>query len=89
MQTLTGIFGLHAAGQRRRPLKSLVALAAVLAGWGARVALTPLIGPTALPFITFFPAVAWAAWYGGLLPAVLTTVGGALVANWFFLEPRG
>jgi PAS domain S-box-containing protein len=49
--------------------------------------LTPAVGPTALPFITFFPAVAWAAWYGGLGPGVLSVVLAGGVAKWFFLEP--
>jgi PAS domain S-box-containing protein len=49
--------------------------------------LTPAVGPTALPFITFFPAVAWAAWYGGLGPAILSVVLAAGVASWFFVQP--
>src|SRR5690349_10769919 len=52
-------------------LRHGVALACVVLGCLVRKALTPVIGPTALPFITFFPAVAVAAWFGGLGPGVL------------------
>jgi len=63
-----------------------VAIASVVFGWLAREMLTPGIGPTALPFIFFFPA--WPS-PGGL--AVL--VQGywpslfAFAANWFFTAP--
>src|SRR5688572_25770401 len=72
---------------RQLMLRYGVAIAAVALGWLAREALTPWIGLTALPFITFFPAVAWAAWYGGLGPGVLAIALSALASNWFFVEP--
>jgi PAS domain S-box-containing protein len=65
-----------------------VAIGVIIIGWLAREALTPAVGPTALPFIFFFPAVAGAAWYGGLGPGLFSAVGSALAAHWFFLEPR-
>src|SRR5262249_41506847 len=68
-------------------LRFFVAFAAVSAAWIVRTALTPMIGETAEPFITFFPAVAWAAWYGGLAPAIITVVVGALLAEWSFMAP--
>lgn len=64
-----------------------VALGAVGAAIATRALLTPEIGPTALPFITFFPAVAVAAWFGRLKPAVLCLVLSALAADRFFTEP--
>jgi PAS domain S-box-containing protein len=64
-----------------------VAIASVVLGWLAREALTPGIGPTALPFIFFFPAVAVAAWFGGLGPGLLAVALSALAANWFFTAP--
>ena len=64
-----------------------LAIASVILAWLAREALTRAIGPTALPYITFFPAVAWAAWYGGLGPGLLAVALSALVANWFFVVP--
>lgn len=62
-------------------------MVAVLLGCLARWVLGGAIGPTALPFITFFPAVAWAAWYGGLGPAILAVLLAAILAAWFFFEP--
>ena len=59
----------------------------VLVGWLARMALTPAVGQTNLPFIFFFPAVAAAAWFGGLWPAILSMVLSALTAQWFFMDP--
>lgn len=62
------------------------AVGCVFLGWAVREALTPALGLTALPFVTFFPAVAAAAWYGGLGPALLSLGLSALVSNFFFLE---
>ena len=64
-----------------------VAIVGVFLGWLAREAITPTIGPSALPFIFFFPAVALATWFGGLGPGVTAIVVSAIGANWFFLEP--
>src|SRR4051812_36941834 len=64
-----------------------VAIASVLVAWLGREALTPGIGPTALPFIFFFPAIAIAAWFGGLGPGILAVTLSALAANWFFTAP--
>src|SRR5262245_34330590 len=65
-----------------------IGLAAVFVGWLARDELTALIGPTALPFIFFFPAVAVAAWYGGFGPASLSALIAVLAANRSFLDSR-
>ena len=62
-----------------------VAIAAVLLGWIAREALTQAVGPTSLPFIFFFPAVAASAWFGGLGPGVLSMLLSAAMADWFFI----
>jgi PAS domain S-box-containing protein len=64
-----------------------VSIGCVVLGWLAREALTPAIGPTALPFIFFFPAVAMAAWYGRFGPGALTTVLSGGTATWFFIQP--
>jgi PAS domain S-box-containing protein len=64
-----------------------VAIGTVVLAWIGREALTPGIGPTALPFIFFFPAVVVAAWFGGLGPGILAIGLSALTANWFFIEP--
>jgi PAS domain S-box-containing protein len=64
-----------------------VAVASVVLACLGREALTPGVGPTVLPFIFFFPAVAIAAWFGGLGPGMLAVALSALAANWFFTEP--
>lgn len=64
-----------------------VAVACVIAGWMLRELLTPLIGPVRLPFVTFFPAVAAATWYGALRPGLLTMALSGLTAWYFFIEP--
>ena len=74
---------------RSLTLRYAVAIAAVVVGWLVRQALTPSIGPNALPYITFFPAVAWAAWYGGLGPGILAITLASFVSDWFYIEPRG
>jgi PAS domain S-box-containing protein len=64
-----------------------VAIASVVLGWLGREALTPGVGPTALPFIFFFPAVAIAVWFGGLGPGLLAVALSGLAANCFFTAP--
>jgi PAS domain S-box-containing protein len=64
-----------------------VAIASVAVGCLGREALTPGIGPTALPFIFFFPAIVVAAWFGGLGPGLLAVALSGLAANWFFTAP--
>jgi PAS domain S-box-containing protein len=64
-----------------------LAVASVILGWLAREALSPGIGPVALPFIFFFPAVAIAVWFGGLGPGVLAVALSVVAAHWFFTAP--
>ena len=66
----------------------LVALAAVAAAALIRESLDPLLGGGTRPFITFFAAVAVAAWYGGLWPGLLSILLSFLVADYFFIPPR-
>ena len=47
----------------------------------------PLVGLNIL-FVTYMIAVIFTAWYGGVRPALFTTVVGYLVANLVFLEAR-
>jgi PAS domain S-box-containing protein len=56
--------------------------AIAVATW-ARLLLDPLLGDR-LPFITLM----FAAWYGGVGPALLSLLLGALSAAYFILEPR-
>ena len=39
------------------------------------------------PYVTFYLAVLWSAWYGGLGPALVTTIAGAVAAVVFFWPP--
>ena len=40
-------------------------------------------------FSVYHAAVAVAAWYGGLRPALVALLMGGLAADWFFAPPRG
>jgi PAS domain S-box-containing protein len=60
----------------------LVVVASVL----VRLPLQPLLGD-GVPFLFFFPAIAAAAWYGGLGPGLLATALSTLAADYFFLPP--
>jgi K+-sensing histidine kinase KdpD len=42
-----------------------------------------------VPYLQFYPAIIFAAWYGGLGPGVLTTTLSAIVAVYFLLPPAG
>ena len=70
-----------------RPLSYLVAVLAALAAGFARYALSPIWGAK-VPFITFYPAVVLAAWFGGLGPGLLATAT-SVAAALLFLAPVG
>ena len=72
----------------RRWIPYLVALIAVGAALGLRVALDPWLGART-PYITVFGAVIVAAWYGGVGPAFLAAAIGWLGSDLLFVEPRG
>ena len=61
----------------------VVAIAAL-----ARVALYPVLGE-AVPFITFFPAVAVAAWIGGFGPSAFSTALSIVIAWRWLLHGEG
>jgi PAS domain S-box-containing protein len=80
-----------APAQRRRidarywppVLQYLIATGVVVAAAGARVAMDPILG-TRVPFITFFLAVALAAWFGGFGASALATALSIFIAwHWF------
>jgi PAS domain S-box-containing protein len=52
-----------------------------------RAALTPLMGPEAMPFTLYFCAVAFAAWFGGFRPALVSIILSLLAGAWFFAAP--
>jgi len=54
---------------------------------GVRLLLDPILGDQ-LPFATVYPAVAFAAYFGGLGPALFTVILGGVAGDYFFLSPR-
>ncbi len=66
-----------------------VAVLAVMATVLFRMALTPLMGATAMPFTLFFPAVWFAAWFGGFRPGLLSIALAVPAGSYFFAEPIG
>src|SRR3954467_8597303 len=64
----------------------LIAGAAVLLMTAVRWLLNPILTEQ-LPFITFIVAILFAAWLGGIGPALFTTVLGALLAAFLFIPP--
>ena len=75
---------------RKKPsiLKSIVAAGlAVAAAWGSRLLLGPLVGDQ-VPFLTFFPAIFAAAWWGGWRPTLLATALSVPLLMYFVLPPH-
>src|SRR5580692_4354946 len=62
---------------------ALVVTAVALA---VRRALHPFLGDS-LPYVTLFPAVAFAAWFCGLGPALFAILAGLAAVRFWFLEP--
>jgi len=67
-------------------LRYIVAVGAVAAAFLLRSVLHSRLGPLA-PFITFFPAVVFTAWFGGLGPGLLATALSATLTGYFFISP--
>src|SRR5437867_7534698 len=85
-----GITDAQIARARRLPptVSYLVAVSAALVAAFARYALDPIWGSSNLPYITFYPAVALAAWLGGLGAGLVATAVSAVCAL-LFLPPLG
>jgi two-component sensor histidine kinase len=64
-----------------------VALACVLAATLLRL-LIDMVSPGAVPFVTFFPALLIATLVGGAAAGIVTTLLGAVLSWWLFIEPR-
>src|SRR5262245_4062283 len=64
-----------------------VALAAVLLATLLRELLDPILH-TQVAYGLYYVAVAVAAWYGGLGPALLAMLLSAFAARFFFVDPR-
>ena len=80
------------SGYTRKPRSLIVVYGATVLGVGGafllRLALTPLIGPTAIPFLTFLPVTLFSSWAGGFRPGALSVLLSALGAS-YFMEPVG
>lgn len=75
----------HSRSAVRRYGSGVVALVlATLVRW----LFDPLLGDS-VPFPTYFMAIMFVACYGGLRPALVTTLGGAFLADYLFTAPRG
>jgi PAS domain S-box-containing protein len=76
---------LRTPGTKSRYLVSVVALAVCLL---FRYVSRDSLG-LKVPYLEFYPAIFIAAWYGGLGPGVLATVGSTLAVMYFALPPAG
>ena len=63
-----------------------IAVCSVFAGVTLRFLLGGVLGLT-VPYITLFPAVMFASWFGGLGPGLLATVLSLPAALWLFVPP--
>lgn len=52
-----------------------------------RVSLIPLVGPSSAPFITYFPAVLFAAWYGGFRTGAFAILLSTAASWYYFVSP--
>ncbi len=71
---------------RHAAIRYAVAVLSVAAGLALRFALSCVLGLSA-PYITFFAAVMFAAWYGGLGPGLLASVLSLAAALYFVIPP--
>ncbi|PWT74587.1 MAG: hypothetical protein C5B60_06515 [Chloroflexi bacterium] len=62
------------------------AFLAVIVATVIRYGLSPWL-PSGVPFITFYLAVMFAAWKGGLAPGLLASFLSVILADFFFIEP--
>lgn len=68
-------------------IRYAVAVAVVLLTFAARFYLERFLGDH-VPLLPFTVSVIVAAWYGGLGPGLLATIVSAVLASYFFLDPR-
>ncbi len=77
-----------APSEEMAPQRNAVAIAIVLIAAVGRLVFLQTLG-TAVPFLTFYPAVMLAALYGGLRAGAVATLFAATLANYLWLEPVG
>src|SRR3954470_886522 len=78
---------LHSGELRPIWVQYLVSFLGLAAALGILQLLEPILGPR-YEFVVLYPAIAFAAYYGGLGPALLMLVLGGLAVDYLFLEPR-
>ncbi|MBS0638437.1 MAG: PAS domain S-box protein [Proteobacteria bacterium] len=77
------------ADPRQRPGRYTVAVGLIFIALALRLALNGLLPPTGFPFLTFFPAVAIAALYGGFWPGLVNIALSVAAAKYFFVPEIG
>ena len=70
------------------PLRYGIALLSVILATTIRLALYPLLGDR-FPFLTFFVAIVFTAWYGGFGPSLMALVLSWWSVDYFLLQRRG
>ena len=77
-------------GEKSRPAyyRDAIAVAMVLAAAAIRLVFLSAMG-THAPFVVFYPAVIFAALYGGWRAGLLATALSAILADYFWIEPAG
>jgi PAS domain S-box-containing protein len=70
-------------------MRYVIAIGATALAVIVRLALTPILGPDAVPYITLFVLLVFLGWLTGLAPALVAMVLGALAVDYLVLEPRG
>jgi signal transduction histidine kinase len=68
-------------------VRYLVALCALILAVAARWALNPALGDY-LPYVTLYPAVAFAAWCCGVGPSTILTIVGLIAMRYLFVYPK-
>ena len=84
---LRGSFALRFHPPRDATLRWAGAAVAWLLAYGATLLLGPWIARAV--FVFFWIAVLFAAWFGGLLPAVLVSLAAVAAVQYHFVEPIG
>ena len=77
---------LSARMSKNPSLRYGAALLAAVAAFLVRRALNPILGDQ-VPYVTLFPAVAFAAWYCGIGPSLLSVVLALVGAKYWFIPP--
>ena len=77
-------------GEKSRPAlyRDAMAVVMVLAATAIRLVFLSALG-THAPFVLFYPAVIFAALYGGRRAGLLATALSAILADYFWIEPTG